>query len=63
VACTQWDRAATAKDVLAKSEFGLLAKDRFDQLKPHPAVEVEQNATRLFLAALRQLGLDLEPSS
>jgi len=62
VACTQWDRAAAAKEAIAKSELGPLVKDRFGQLKEHPACAVEQNATRLFLAALRQLGLDLEPS-
>jgi P27 family predicted phage terminase small subunit len=59
-ACVQWDRAAAAKDAIAKSEFGPLTKDRFGQLKPHPAIEVEQAATRLFLAAVRQLGLGLE---
>jgi P27 family predicted phage terminase small subunit len=62
-ACTHWDRAVGARDILAKSEHGLLAKDRFDQWKEHPAIAIEQNSTRLFLAALRQLGLDMEPSS
>jgi P27 family predicted phage terminase small subunit len=63
VAAVQWDRLTTARETLAKSELGALAKDRFGQLREHPAVAIEQNSTRLFLAAVRQLGLDLEPSS
>jgi phage terminase small subunit len=59
-AATQWDRAVTAREAITASEFGPFVKDRFGQLKPHPAVDVEQNATRLFLAAIRQLGLGLE---
>lgn len=61
-ACRNWDRAAEAREQIAKCKTGALIEDRFKQLKPHPAVEIEQNATRLFLAALRQLGLGLEPS-
>jgi phage terminase small subunit len=61
-ACVQFDRAEAARKTIAGNKTGALTEDRFGQLKPHPAVEVEQNATRLFLAALRQLGLGLEPS-
>ena len=62
-ACVHWDRAAAARESIAGSETGLLVQDRFGQWKEHPACAIEQNATRLFLAALRQLGLGLEPSS
>ena len=62
-ACVNWDRSAAARESIAKSEFGILAKDRFGQWREHPSVAIEQNATRLFLAALRQLGLGMEPSS
>jgi P27 family predicted phage terminase small subunit len=62
-ACVQWDRAENAREAIAACETGALVRDRFDQLKEHPAVAIEQNATRLFLAALRQLGLGMEPSS
>lgn len=61
-ACAHFDRAASARRQLEKSPDGLLVKDRFGQWKEHPAVAIEQNATRLFLAALRQLGLGLPPS-
>jgi P27 family predicted phage terminase small subunit len=62
-AATHWDRTIEAREILAASDDGLLTKDRFGQLKEHPAIAIEQNSTRLFLAALRQLGLDMEPSS
>ena len=63
VAATQWDRLTGAREVIAKSKDGAFQNDRFGVLKEHPAIAIEQNATRLFLAAVRQLGLDLEPSS
>jgi phage terminase small subunit len=62
-ACTHWDRATVAREKLDGLPDGPFIEDRFGQLKEHPAVAIEQNATRLFLAALRQLGLGLEPSS
>ncbi len=60
VACVQWDRAAAAKEAIAKSELGPFVLDRFSQMKEHPGCAIEQAATRLFLAAVRQLGLGLE---
>ena len=61
-ACIHWDRAAAARVAITESETGLLIQDRFGCPREHPAISIEQNATRLFLAALRQLGLGLEPS-
>jgi len=60
-ACVFWDQFSRACETIAASETGEYIKDRFDQLKEHPAVAVQQNSTRLFLAALRQLGLGLAP--
>lgn len=62
VAATQWDRLSVAREAIAALKDGPFIKDRFGQLKEHPAVCIEQNSARLFLAAIRQLGLDLEPS-
>jgi len=62
-ACLHWDRADEARGQIRECKTGALIEDRFGQLKPHPSVEIEQNATRLFLAALRQVGLGLEPAN
>jgi len=40
---------------------GATTRDRFDQLKPHPAIAVERDARAQLVAVLRQLNLDLEP--
>lgn len=58
-----WDRAAAACEVIAKNEHGILHQDRFKQWKEHPAVATERDSTRVFLAALRQLGIGLEGPS
>lgn len=59
-ACVQRDRATAARQTIAESKTGPYILDRFGQLKEHPGVAIEQNATRLFLASLRQLGLGLD---
>lgn len=56
--CEQLDRAAAAKLVIAKE--GVTTKDRFGQLRVHPAVEVERSAMNSFRQNLRELGLDIE---
>lgn len=38
---------------------GEAVRDRFDQLKPHPLLAAERDARAAFLAAMRQLNLDL----
>ena len=40
---------------------GITIKDRFGQLKPHPATLVEANAKAGMLRAFKALNLDLEP--
>ena len=60
-ACTCWDRAASARETLDKLKDGPFIVDRFGQPREHPAAGTERDSTRLFLSALRQLGLGLEP--
>lgn len=43
LACKQCDRAAEARLVLTKDS--VIGKDRFDQAKAHPAVQVERMAS------------------
>ena len=52
-----WDRAQDAK-TLADQE-GTLIKDRFNQLKTNPAVDIERQSMLAFSKLLRELGLDL----
>jgi P27 family predicted phage terminase small subunit len=42
-------------------EHGIVAPDRWGQLKINPAVLVERDSRAAMLAGLKQLGLDLEP--
>jgi len=56
-ACEAWDRLQEARRRLAKD--GAYVEDRFDQLRAHPAVQVEKDARIGFLRALREMGLDV----
>ena len=56
LACDAWDRAAQAREIIAKE--GPFCRDRFRQLKPHPAVKVERDAQTDFARLLRELDLD-----
>src|SRR5262245_9792445 len=56
-ACLQLDRAETARQFVERG--GLLLPDRFKQLKPNPAVEIERQAHLAFLRISRELGLDI----
>lgn len=58
-ACVQLDRAASAAAVIA--EEGVTTKDRFGQVKTHPAVDAERNAHLAFVRCQRELGLDIAP--
>jgi phage terminase small subunit len=40
---------------------GLFIKDRFEQMKEHPASKAERDNKSLFARLIRELGLDLEP--
>jgi phage terminase small subunit len=54
-----WDRAREAGVAIAKD--GAIVKDRFDQHRAHPAINVERDARGSMLAAFRALHLDIEP--
>lgn len=58
-ACQQLDRAAAAAAVIAAE--GVTSKDRFGQVKTHPAVDAERNAHLAFCRLQRELGLDIAP--
>lgn len=59
VACEAYTRMEEAQAVVA--DEGLVVTDRYNGRKMHPAVSIERSARAQFLAALAQLGLDLEP--
>jgi hypothetical protein len=52
-ACNAWDRAAEAREGLKR---GLMLRG-----KVHPLVAVEARYIGLFLTAMKQLGLDIDP--
>jgi len=54
-----FDRMRGAQRAIAKD--GLTVRDRWGQVKVHPCTTVERDSRAQFLAALRQLNLDLEP--
>jgi P27 family predicted phage terminase small subunit len=53
------DRMREAQARIAKD--GTTVVDRFGQIKGHPLLPTERDARAQFLAALRQLNLDVEP--
>lgn len=54
-----YDRATGAR--LAIDKEGLTIKDRFGTSKPHPLLACERDARSQWLAALKQLNMDIEP--
>jgi hypothetical protein len=54
-----YDRAQGAKSLLDVD--GPVVEDRWGQKKAHPAASIERDNRAAFLAALRQLNLDVEP--
>ena len=54
-----FDRATGAR--LAIDKEGMTVTDRFGALKPHPLLACERDARSQWLAALKQLCLDIEP--
>src|SRR5450759_3112113 len=58
-ACEALDRLRACQTEIAKD--GQQVKDRFGGLRPHGLLSVENLARTAFLAALKQLNLDLEP--
>ncbi len=57
-ALEQHDRALSARKLIVAE--GVTCKDRFGQLKPHPCIDIERNASLAFLRMTRELGLDIE---
>jgi phage terminase small subunit len=53
-----WDRCCQARERIEAE--GLTIKDRFDQMKPHPAVAIERDSRIAFARMLREVGLDVE---
>ena len=56
-ALRSFDRAEEARRMLDKD--GCCIKDRWGQVKPHPAAPIERDARGAFLTALRQLHIEL----
>ena len=54
-----FDRAEAARGIIAAE--GLQAPDRFGVMKPHGLIPAERDARGQWLAALKQLHLDVEP--
>jgi P27 family predicted phage terminase small subunit len=54
-----YDRTTGAR--LAIDKEGLTITDRFGASKPHPLLAAERDARGQWLAALKQLNLDIEP--
>lgn len=54
-----FDRATGAREAIDRD--GLTMPDRFGVQKPHPLLAAERDARAQWLAALKQLNLDLEP--
>jgi P27 family predicted phage terminase small subunit len=56
LAASAWDRAEEARERVKKD--GAYLKDRFGQLRAHPAVAVERDCMVAFARLLRELALD-----
>ena len=54
-----YDRAASAKVLLDRD--GPTVTDKWGQQKLHPAASVERDSRAAWMAALKQLNLDIEP--
>ncbi|MFH0812216.1 MAG: hypothetical protein V2A69_05195 [Pseudomonadota bacterium] len=54
-----YDRATGARVAIDKE--GLTITDRFGASKPHPLLVCERDARSQWLAALKQLNMDIEP--
>lgn len=56
-----WDRGEQARQRIDAD--GLTIESRFGEAKPHPLLTVERDSRSAFLAAMKQLGLDYEPTT
>ena len=60
-ACRCWDRILEARLTVEKESPYF--KDRFGQVKAHPALEIESKNKNLFMRLVRELGFDLQSPS
>jgi P27 family predicted phage terminase small subunit len=60
-ACRCLDRAEEARLAIAKD--GITIKNRFDEIREHPACNTERQSMSIFRQTVRELGLDIEPAS
>lgn len=58
-ALESWDRVRRAQEALAGD--GEFIRDRFNVIKAHPAIAVEEKARSQFRDSMKALGLDLVP--
>ena len=58
IGCESWDRSLEARE--AVTHDGPYFRDRNSNIKPHPGIAVEQQARKQFIAALREIGLDVK---
>src|SRR4030095_1756836 len=58
MACTAWDRAEEARQILAKD--GIVIGGREAAVRPHPAVAIERDSRLAFARLVAQLNLDAE---
>lgn len=58
-ACESFDRGQSAREQIDRD--GLTVEDAKGQQKPHPLLTIERDSRQGFLAAIKQLNLDLEP--
>lgn len=55
-----WDRAEQARALVDAD--GLIITSRLGEQKAHPAAALERDSRAAFLAGMRQLGLDYQPT-
>ncbi|GAG32556.1 unnamed protein product [marine sediment metagenome] len=59
LAGASWDRALEAKE--AVDQDGAYIEDRFQQIRAHPAIDIQLRSTITYSRLMREIGLDLEP--
>jgi P27 family predicted phage terminase small subunit len=57
-ACEAWDRMVEAREAITTD--GPYHRDRYEQLRPHPAITVERDCRIGFARLVRELGFDRE---
>ena len=58
MACEAWDRAAQAREIMAKD--GIVIGGREAAVRPHPCIAIERDARIAFARLVAQLNLDAE---